>query len=455
MNIQDRIYIPEWSDTYKWQIPVSLFLNFEIPLGWESVPLRELVSQITIKEKVNPDKQYKLAGVRWYGEGVFHRETKKGKDSSANWLYPLEPNAIIYNRLFAWKESFAVVTQEFEDVYVSNEFPQFRVDRTKVLPEYLYLYFIQKQLIKAVNKASAGSAAISRNRFKEEEFMQFPVLLPPMKIQLKIIDSWKKSKIRIAQLIERNKILNNNVEEILFSNLSLEIKDLKKSKTFIVDFKDINRWSFQSILLKKSMKSQKYELVSLSNKPKYYHLLSRGRSPKYDENSKLIVLNQKCNRWNKIDLNHAKTVSPEFLDSIPNERLTKVGDIIINSTGEGTIGRASYVSEKFTNLYYDSHILMLRLNSEHMMPYFFTELFNSRFVQLQIEVNKSAQSTKQTELGIDNTLNIEFPAPSLKDQEVIINQIKKSKSEISNNKILIENEQIKQKKMMSNLMGLI
>ena len=50
------------------------------------------------------------------------------------------PGALIYNRLFAWKGSFAVVPQGFDEQYVSIEFPQFVVDAEKILPEYLYLY---------------------------------------------------------------------------------------------------------------------------------------------------------------------------------------------------------------------------------------------------------------------------------------------------------------------------
>jgi hypothetical protein len=40
---------------------------------------------------------------------------------------------IDYNRLFAWKASFAVVPAERADCHVSNEFPQFIPEPSKVL----------------------------------------------------------------------------------------------------------------------------------------------------------------------------------------------------------------------------------------------------------------------------------------------------------------------------------
>lgn len=83
------------------------------------------------------------------------------------------PDALIYNRLFAWKPSFAVVPSELADCFVSNEFPQFLPDAKAVLPEYLYLFCVRDSTIRAVNAASTGSAAVSRNRFKEAEFLDF------------------------------------------------------------------------------------------------------------------------------------------------------------------------------------------------------------------------------------------------------------------------------------------
>ncbi|MGD9788862.1 MAG: hypothetical protein AB7U30_13060, partial [Sulfuricellaceae bacterium] len=160
-----------WSEIEKWT-PESLLLRFgKLPEGWRLLPVGAFATQLENKEKVEPESEYRMAGVRWYGEGVFHRETVVGKEQSANYLYPLKPGAIIYNRLFAWKESFAVVPEDLNGYYVSNEFPQFEIDQAIALPKYVYLLFNTKKIIGAVNAASIGSAAISRNRFKESDFL--------------------------------------------------------------------------------------------------------------------------------------------------------------------------------------------------------------------------------------------------------------------------------------------
>jgi type I restriction enzyme, S subunit len=192
-----------WSKVEKWT-PTSSFLQFgKLPYGWRLLPVYEFATQIDSKERVEPDAEYRMAGVRWYGEGIFHRETVLGKEQSANYLYPLKPGVIIYNRLFAWKESFAVVPEGFVGLYVSNEFPQFEIIKAIALPLYVYLLFTSKKIIKAVNPASIGSAAISRNRYKESVFLDFKVPIPPLSVQQKIVAYWESAQKQRASADRR------------------------------------------------------------------------------------------------------------------------------------------------------------------------------------------------------------------------------------------------------------
>ena len=140
----------------------------------------------------------------------------------------------------------------------------------------------------------------------------------------------------------------------------------------------------------------------------------------------MYILNQKCNRWNDLDLSFVKSVDKEWLQSIDENNLTKEGDILINSTGEGTIGRATYVKKEFEGLLYDSHLLLLRFDRKKVNPELFVELFNSDYGQNQVNDIKSAQATKQTELGVSNLARIKFPLPEdLEVQKRITLKIKK------------------------------
>lgn len=246
MKLPARAIIVWWRDLDKWIVPKRNFLSFNLPSGWLLVKVGEVVRQAEERVKVDHVKEYKMVGVRLYGVGTFHRETVKGDSLSATYVTPLVPNAFIYNRLFAWKGTFAVVPEEHADCFVSNEFPQFVVNNDRILPRYLYLFFMCDATIKAVNKASIGSSAVSRNRFKEEDFLDFEIPLPPLPIQQAIIKRWTKAKENILSIAGNISRLEHQAKLDFLQRLGIKVyEDVKLPKCFTIEWKDLERWSVE------------------------------------------------------------------------------------------------------------------------------------------------------------------------------------------------------------------
>ncbi len=230
-------------DIEKWSMPKILRLTSKLPNGWSLASIGNLVNQVTEKVRVEKDKEYKLIGVKWYSEGTFHRETVKGSEISATYLTPVIPKAFIYNRLFAWKQSFAVVPPEHNRHFVSNEFPQFIVDQSRLLPEYLYLIFRLQKTIKVVLSTSIGSAAVSRNRFKEEEFLKFEIPLPPLETQRAIVTRWREAQEDVIKADEQAKQLDREIILAVKTKLGRNATAIsKQSKAFSLKWSDIERW---------------------------------------------------------------------------------------------------------------------------------------------------------------------------------------------------------------------
>ena len=244
-SAKNRFYVLMWSEIEKWTSTASLLRFPNITKDWELERVGNLLNQITKKHKVEGDVYYRLAGVRGKGGGVFHRETVKGKELSASWLQPLMPGALIYNRLFAWKESFAIVPEEHANHFVSNEFPQFVVNKRKAIPEYLYLVFIGKKVIRAVNAASIGSSAVSRNRFKEEDFLNFTIPLPSVPTQQKIVHYWKSAQDNISVANKHFFKLISNLNQSLIQN-TCAYRKLKNSKVFVASYSKAQQWDVKA-----------------------------------------------------------------------------------------------------------------------------------------------------------------------------------------------------------------
>lgn len=182
-SVTAEITITRWRDLDRWAPLVSL----ETETRWPSVELRSIVSQVNpAAYDPEPDETVRFAGVRWYGEGLFVREQRDGSQVKGK-CYPLRPGLLVYNRLFAWKQSFAVVTAQFEGVVVSNEFPQFKVDEQLARTEFVALVCASAKFAEVALMSSTGSTAVSRNRLHEADFLDLEIPLPPLPEQDRII----------------------------------------------------------------------------------------------------------------------------------------------------------------------------------------------------------------------------------------------------------------------------
>ena len=151
--------------------------------------------------------------------------------------------------------------------------------------------------------------------------------------------------------------------------------------------------------------------------------VQRGKSPKYAPSSPLPVVNQKCIRWHGIDEQHLKFVDPSQWDAWGDERYLRAGDILWNSTGTGTIGRAALfcglkISEKAVA---DSHVTVVR-PSLAIDSRYLHRLIQSPLVQSKIEDMQNG-STNQVELSRDEVLGTSVPLPPLSEQRRIVAKI--------------------------------
>ena len=154
--------------------------------------------------------------------------------------------------------------------------------------------------------------------------------------------------------------------------------------------------------------------------------LSRGKSPKYSEIKKYPVFAQKCNlKSGKLSLDAAKFLDERTLSKWRDEYKLRNNDILINSTGTGTVGRVGIFSEQILGNYPfivpDSHISVVRTFS-NIDSYYIYYLMCSSIIQQYIEDNL-AGSTNQKELYIGVLEKLLLPLPPLSEQQRIVNTI--------------------------------
>jgi len=157
--------------------------------------------------------------------------------------------------------------------------------------------------------------------------------------------------------------------------------------------------------------------------------IQRGKGPKYIEHSDLPVINQKCIRWFGIQKEHLKYVDPEQWTAWGKERYVHVGDVLWNSTGTGTIGRAALVKNLMAGEKYvvDSHVTIVR--PRDIDPQYVHYWIMSPAVQGSIESMQSG-STNQVELSKSAVEALPIPVAPPEQQKSIVAEIEKQFSRL-------------------------
>lgn len=150
--------------------------------------------------------------------------------------------------------------------------------------------------------------------------------------------------------------------------------------------------------------------------------VQRGKSPKYTDWSELPVVNQKSVRWHEIDSKHLKFIHPDQWSQWGQERFLQEGDILWNSTGTGTIGRAAIFTglAGYSRSVADSHVTVVR-----------TEIYDSKLLHFWIMspviqgkiASMHVGSTNQVELSRSEVLKTKVPFPLLNEQRRIVTKI--------------------------------
>ena len=167
-----------------------------------------------------------------------------------------------------------------------------------------------------------------------------------------------------------------------------------------------------------------WEWCRLGNICSYLH---RGKSPKYGEYKILPIIAQKCNQWDKVYTDRCLFSSKDYIEKYKEEQFVLEGDIIINSTGGGTVGRTGYIDSfvftDFDRFVVDSHVTLVRSIYPIASKYIYYFLI-SPLIQIGLE-DRCSGSTNQIELGTTTIANYLVPIPPINEQNRIIEQIQK------------------------------
>ena len=268
---------------------------------------------------------------------------------------------------------------------------------------------------------------------------QINAIIPNDMIVSKYLAYLIKSKQKILQL-KANAPVVPIINKTNFSKIEINICDIKEQKRIVKKLdlikKIIDIRQEQLRELNNIVKSQFVEMfgdIKIKEKVKNVSVyFSRGKTPNYVEKSNIKVISQACIYWDEFKYEKAKYQDEnKALKSL--EKMIENGDVLITSTGTGTLGRCNVYYGEEHKYMADSHVSILRFNYKEVNPIFFKYYFMQEKVQKELYAECVNGSTNQIELSKDRFLNFRILIPEITLQNQfseIVKQIDKQKFEI-------------------------
>lgn len=164
---------------------------------WPCVVLGEVLRLALAPEQVVADRSYPSFGVYGFGRGLFQKSPLSGAEIRAEKLFRVRTGQFVYSRLKAFEGAFALVPPTLDGCYVTNEFPTFDFDESRLRPAYLDWYFRRPSAWTDAARFSVGIGA-RRERLHPEQFLSLQIPLPPLAEQRRIVSRVNAIAARIA-----------------------------------------------------------------------------------------------------------------------------------------------------------------------------------------------------------------------------------------------------------------
>lgn len=402
-------------------------------MNWKSYKLGEIIKRKRHKVDIEPDEKYKLVTIKLYHKGVTLRHEALGETIKSN-MHLVNTGDFVLSGIDARNGAFGIVPKELDNAVVTNDF-WCLVPNDKILRKDFFLFLTSTSFFDYICK-QCSDGTTQRIRLQKDKFFDYTIMLPPVEEQAKLVETLalgKSVNTALATELTHQLDLVKQLRQA-FLREALQGQLLPQDATDEPARDLLARIQAEKACLVKEKKIKKSKpLPPIDAEEIPFEIpenwvwcrlgeiseVKRGKGPKYAENGIKMMLNQKCVRWYDVEIEHSKLIDEKWYNSLDHTFKIQPDDLLVNSTGDGTIGRSAIADEECEGYIFDSHILRVR-GYQNINQMLLCSIINSDYGQNLIQEIKGATSTKQTELGVNNLSNFPIPLPPLAEQQRIV-----------------------------------
>lgn len=360
---------------------------------WPKEELGKLLRRNAEQIDIKPDELYKEITARLWGKGIVLRGVLPGSSIASKRRYVAHSGQFIISRIDARHGSMGIVPDGLEGAVVTNDYPLFDVDSTKLDSNYLSWLCKTRDFIELCSKASEGTT--NRVRLKEDRFLSLEIPLPPLDEQRRIvarIEDMKRSIEEAATLqhkmiVESEAVLLGHLKQVFgnpYNDEAGEIGDVT-----IARLNDV--------------------VIDVADGP---HI-----TPQYTENGIpfITVLNITSGR---IQFTNNKFISEDDHKQFQKRAKAEKGDVLISK--DGTIGIPCFIDTEREFSYFVS-VALIKPDRRFLDGEYLYWVLHSPYLQDRIQEKSRGDMIRH--LVLREIRDLSIPLPDILHQRALVERL--------------------------------
>jgi len=405
-----------WRDIERWIEDGTVEARLS---GYPLLPLSELLTQRheTVQAEVTLGDWQPIT-IKFSGEVLPRERTELFKGA----MFAAYPGDLVFSKIDARNGAVGLIPNTIAKAVVTSEYPVFIPNADKLRPTYLN-YLLRAEHFKAdLQRKASGTSG--RKRVTPDGFLGLEVPIPSLDEQDTLISSYTAALRRAEKLEHEAEAIERAGWQAFEKVLGIAPPPpLPDRPVFVARFKDVERWSHESILRtdnQPTVTKSDIAMIPLGQVGKVSYGIQKCPANRPGTHARPYLRVANVQRG-VLDLREIKYIN------VPDEEMPKlrleVGDVLLcEGNSPDLVGRGSIWRGEIEDCVHQNHVLRVRVDQNRLLPEFVLVVINSGHGQAYFR-SKAKRTTNLASINSKEVAGLPIPNISITQQEKFLSAL--------------------------------
>ena len=426
--MMDALSFVKFSELQNWSVLYLTTKAIGYNRNYTLFPIGSFLHHSDDTVVIMDEEKYIQVTVHTNNGGIEARDAipKLGKDIGTKRQYRIHEGQFLMSKIDARNGAFGIVPSDLENAIVTQDFPVFNVDSSKLNSEYLLLVTTTEHFKKVAQDCSSGTT--NRQRIDIKKFLAQRIPLPQKTQQDEIVSKYKHAILEAETKEAQAERLENEIEQYLMKELGTSVlKSAFNNRINFVRFADAKRWDVPYFISSTKAKS-KYDTVCVANCLDYFMEDMNGKTLRI-ETAKFPDCDFHYLGMENVEKNTGELIELPVVKGaeVKSQTLLIPQSFLIYGKLRPYLNKYWYNDTELTDIVCSSEFFVFHVKPS-INTLYFKYVLASSFVQQQLaDLSSGARMPRINEKIFKN---IQVPIPPIDIQNSIVAHIAEMKAQI-------------------------